>query len=159
MPTHAPFPQRWAGSPSISSLAPHAAGRVPAADRRRDASGVWHLLPPRPCGPLAQGHPLEPAKARTSGSSARRSGHGALARGNLARHQQGPQAEQQSLLFMVLLQSAASARRTPGCRQTSPPKTAPPQRLFSRRKTLAIYVPVSKTQRHPLDTWRDRAEI
>jgi transposase len=43
---------------------------------------------------------VEPAKARTAGSSARRGRHCALAGGDLARHQKGAQAQGQNLFFL-----------------------------------------------------------
>ena len=46
------------------------------------------------------GHPVESAKARTAGPSARRGGDRALARRDLASHQQGAEAQQQTILFV-----------------------------------------------------------
>jgi transposase len=45
-------------------------------------------------------HALEPAKARSAGSAARRSGDCPLARGDLAGPQKGAQAQQQTILFV-----------------------------------------------------------
>src|SRR6266511_5942418 len=76
------------------------AGLDPRPDRGGPSPGVWHLLPSRPCRPLAQSATLEPAKARAAGTPARRSRHCPLARAYLARHQQGAQAQQQSIFFI-----------------------------------------------------------
>src|SRR5919199_930887 len=73
------------------------AGLDPQPDDRGEAPGVWPLLPSRPCGPLAQGDTLEPAKARPPRQAARRSRDGAGAAGDLAGHQQGAQAQGQRL--------------------------------------------------------------
>jgi hypothetical protein len=43
---------------------------------------------------------LEPAKARTTGAPARRGGHCALAAGDVAGHQKGAHAQQQSIFFI-----------------------------------------------------------
>ena len=68
--------------------------------RRHHPRGVRRLLSPAACRPLARGDPLEPAKARAPRPTARRSGHCALARDDLARPQKGAQAQQQSLFFI-----------------------------------------------------------
>ena len=71
-------------------------GRI-AAVIRLEFGVSYH---PRPCGPLAQSDPLEPAKARPARPPARRSRHCAVARGDLAGHQKGAQAQQQTILFI-----------------------------------------------------------
>jgi DDE superfamily endonuclease len=68
--------------------------------RRGDPPRIWHLLPCCPCGALAQSHSLEPTKACAAGSPARRSGYRPLARGHLAGHQKGAQAQQQTIFFI-----------------------------------------------------------
>jgi hypothetical protein len=69
-------------------------------DRCRDAPGVWRFLSSRPCWPLAEDAALEPTKARTAGSAARRSGHRPLAGGDLAGPQKGAQAQGQTIFFI-----------------------------------------------------------
>jgi transposase len=76
------------------------AGLDPWANRRRDVAGVWHLVPPQPCGPLAQRDALEPAEAGSAGSPAPRGGHGALAARDVAHDHKGAQVQGQRLFFI-----------------------------------------------------------
>jgi DDE superfamily endonuclease len=69
-------------------------------DRGRDAPGVGRLLSPRPCRSLAEDAALEPTKARTTGSAARRRGDCLVARGGLACTQKGAQAQGQTIFFI-----------------------------------------------------------
>ncbi|MDQ3828393.1 MAG: IS630 family transposase [Candidatus Tectomicrobia bacterium] len=67
---------------------------------RRDSSRIWCHLPPSPCGPCAPNDLLDSPKARTARAAARRSGHHALARRDLAYPQKGAEEQQQSLFFI-----------------------------------------------------------
>jgi hypothetical protein len=87
---------------------------------------VWYLFPSRPCGPLAQSDTLTPTQAGAAGSPARRSGHGPLAREHLAGHQQGAQAQGQSIFFidesgfsplLSVVRTYAPVRHTPILRE------------------------------------------
>ena len=71
-------------------------GRI-AAVIRLEFGVSYH---PRPCRPLVQGDALESAKARPACAPARRSGHYPVARGDLAGHQKGAQAQQQTIFFI-----------------------------------------------------------
>jgi transposase len=72
----------------------------PHPDGRRDSGRMWHLLPPCPDQPCVPGHPVESATARTAGPSARRGGNRARARRDLAGHQTGAEAQQQTILLV-----------------------------------------------------------
>jgi transposase len=61
---------------------------------------MWRLVSSQPCRPTAEAYAVEPAKARTAGSSARRSGYRPLAGGDLARPQKGAHAQGQTILFI-----------------------------------------------------------
>jgi hypothetical protein len=101
-PAASPPPQRFLSlSPrtAAASAQPVAPGRrsvwlpgtglAPQPDCRGDAPGVWRVRPSRPDGPHTHRAALELAKAGPTGAPARRSGHGALAAGNVAGHQKG----------------------------------------------------------------------
>jgi transposase len=61
---------------------------------------MWRLLSSASCGPLARRAALAPAKTHQACPATRRSGDQPLARRHLARHQQGAEAHQQTILFI-----------------------------------------------------------
>jgi hypothetical protein len=70
----------------------------PGADRRGDSARVGDSLPSPACRPPLPGHSVEPATARPARPPARRRGDGPVARGDLARQQQGAAAPPQTIL-------------------------------------------------------------
>lgn len=67
---------------------------------RRDARGMWRLLSSTSGRPCVPGAAVESATARPTCPPARRGGDGPGARGDLARHHKGAQAQGQPLLFL-----------------------------------------------------------
>jgi transposase len=98
---------RRATGPLACPLAPRPRGlRVPGGaldarpDRRRDSGGVWRFLPSCARRPLVPRDPLESPKAGPAGAPARRGCDYPVARGDLASHQKGAQAQGQHLFFI-----------------------------------------------------------
>jgi hypothetical protein len=93
-------PSTRAVAPGGRSLWLPGAGLDPQPNRRPHSVGIRHLVPPAPCRPLVRSDPLEPAKTSPPRPPTRRSGDCPLARGHVARHQKGAQAQQQRIFFI-----------------------------------------------------------
>src|SRR5918997_3435826 len=72
----------------------------PRSSCRHHPPRIWCLLSSTACGPPARRDPLEPAKACPACSTARRRRNCTVARRDVAGHQKGAQARQQTILFI-----------------------------------------------------------